>query len=102
MRTRGFEWLAAQGKTRGFSVDPDHVRVHDYRRHEITRTRKGRRGRGHSDNPLHATLDFDGVLTVTDPERFRRASPQGLGSSRTWGCGLMLIDTSTCACRVAA
>lgn len=102
VRTRGFEWLAAQGTTRGFSVEPEHVRVHDYRRHEITRARKRRRGHGHSDNPRYTTLDFDGVLTITHPERFLRGIAAGFGSSRTWGCGLMLIDTSACACRAAA
>ena len=102
VRTRGFEWLKTQGGARGFSVAPHEVRIHDYRRHEITRRSKRGRRRGRSGNPRYATLDFDGVLTVTDPDRFRRAVAAGFGSSRTWGCGLMLIDTSPAATRTAA
>ena len=105
VRTRGFEWIAAQGAAKGFSVEPEHVRIHDYRRHEITRRKKRGRRHGRADNPRYATLDFDGVLTVTDPDRFRRGIAAGFGSSRAYGCGLMLIDTTaaaTAATRAAA
>ena len=100
VRTRGFSWLAAQGAAKGFTVEPGEVRIHGYRRHEIARRhRHGQRG---PNNPRYATLDFEGVLTVTDPRKLLRAIASGFGSSRTWGCGLMLIRTGTDAVRASA
>ena len=100
MRTRGFSWLAAQGAAKGFAVEPGEVHIHSYRRHEIAR--RGRRGHRRPDNPRYATLDFEGVLTVTDRTKLLRAIADGFGSSRTWGCGLMLIRTGADAIRTAA
>ena len=100
VRTRGFSWLAAQGAAKGFTVEPGEVRIHGYRRHEIPRRR--RRGQRRSNNPRYATLDFEGVLTVTDRTKLLRAIATGFGSSRAWGCGLMLIRTRTDAARAAA
>ena len=37
------------------------------------------------------TLDFGGILTVVDPERFIEALYQGVGSAKAFGCGLMLV-----------
>lgn len=37
-----------------------------------------------------STLDYEGVLTVTDPERFIVMLNSGLGKARAFGCGLML------------
>jgi CRISPR system Cascade subunit CasE len=36
-------------------------------------------------------LDFEGVLEVTDPDRFVDAVAQGFGRAKGFGCGLMLI-----------
>lgn len=91
VRTRGFSWIEAQGRTKGFDVEPAEVRIHGYRRHEIER-----RGRG-KNNPRYATLDFEGVLTVTNRSRLLRAIAAGFGSSRTWGCGLMLVEPAPAA-----
>jgi len=38
-----------------------------------------------------STVDFQGILTVTDPELFRKALYEGLGKSKAFGCGLMLV-----------
>ena len=100
MRTRGFSWLAAQGAAKGFAVEPGEVHIHSYRCHEIAR--RGRRGHRRPDNPRYATLDFEGVLTVTDRTKLPRAIASGFGRSRTWGCGLMLIRTGADAIRAAA
>ncbi|MCY4122489.1 MAG: type I-E CRISPR-associated protein Cas6/Cse3/CasE [Acidobacteria bacterium] len=100
VQSRGFSWLASQGAAKGFSVEPGEVRIHGYRRHEIARP--ARRGRRRRDNPRYATLDFEGVLTVTDRAKLLRAIATGFGSSRTWGCGLMLVRTGADAVRTAA
>ena len=100
VQTRGFSWLAAQGAAKGFAVEPGEVRIHSYRRHEIARP--NRPGQKHRNNPRYATLDFEGVLRVTDRTKLLRAIAAGFGSSRTWGCGLMLIRTGADAIRAAA
>lgn len=92
VQTRGFSWLEAQGRAKGFAVDPGEVHIHSYRRHEIERRNK----RG-ANNPRYATLDFEGVLTVTNRSKLLRAIATGFGSSRTWGCGLMLIEPAPAA-----
>lgn len=38
-----------------------------------------------------ATLDFEGILTVTDPARFRSALLTGIGPAKAFGCGLLLV-----------
>ena len=99
VRTRGFSWLAGQGAAKGFAVEPGEVRIHGYRRHEIARLT--RRGQRRPDNPRYATLDFEGVLRVTDRTKLLGAIAAGFGSSRTWGCGLMLIRSETDAALAA-
>ncbi len=37
------------------------------------------------------TMDFRGILTVTDSDQFANTLMQGLGKAKAFGCGLMLI-----------
>lgn len=38
-----------------------------------------------------SSVDFEGSLEVTDPERFRHTLAEGIGRSRAFGCGLWLV-----------
>lgn len=38
-----------------------------------------------------STLDFEGVLEVTDPELFVQKIHEGIGRSKAFGCGLLMI-----------
>ncbi len=38
-----------------------------------------------------STLDFDGTLTVKDPDRFVAALIEGIGPAKGFGCGLLLV-----------
>ncbi|EHL5171358.1 type I-E CRISPR-associated protein Cas6/Cse3/CasE [Escherichia coli] len=38
-----------------------------------------------------SSVDYTGMLTVTDPGLFVQRLSQGYGKSRAFGCGLMLI-----------
>ena len=38
-----------------------------------------------------AIVEFEGVLTVTDPQRFLISLGRGFGRAKAYGCGLMLI-----------
>jgi len=78
----GRSWLARQGAAHGFTPDED-VAVERYDTRRIPRD-KG--------DPIEfGVLDFQGVLTVTDPARLLAALAQGLGRARAFGCGLLLI-----------
>jgi len=38
-----------------------------------------------------AVIDFEGFLTVTDPNLFVASLVCGIGRAKAYGCGLMLI-----------
>lgn len=78
----GRAWLAGQGGRHGFAPEAE-VGVDGYDSLRIPRD-----GRA----PIRfGVLDFQGVLTVTDPTLFLGALSRGLGHARAFGCGLLLI-----------
>ena len=84
IRQAGLTWLARQAATAGFAFQSNEVAVEGYELHHITRRR--------SIPPLRfSSIDFDGEFTVTDPEALMEAVQRGLGASKGFGCGLMLI-----------
>jgi len=98
----GRAWLARQGAAHGFQPDGE-VAVDGYETMRLPRD-DAKRPQGIAGGPSDArparkrpepirygVLDFEGVLTVTDPTRFLAALPQGFGRARAFGCGLMLI-----------
>ncbi len=79
----GTAWLEARAQRLGFAIDPRLVRCEGYRQHRLTR------GRG---KPVRfSTVDMEGLLTVTDPERFAKTLVTGVGPSKAFGCGLLLV-----------
>jgi CRISPR system Cascade subunit CasE len=79
----GRTWLARQGQRHGFVIDRN-VAVDGYESVRLPRPGGAR--------PLaFSTVDFDGVLTVTNPEAFLAQLFMGFGHARAFGCGLMLI-----------
>jgi CRISPR system Cascade subunit CasE len=95
IETAGRKWLGAQGARCGFSlasprdsVDGDAsrsaLRIDGYRVLRPPRPSKGPQMR-------IAILEFEGVLTVTDPNVFIAALGRGFGRAKAYGCGLMLI-----------
>jgi len=83
-QSAGYEWLAAKAERAGFSVHQELVRVDGYRQHQL---RKGK-----NKHPIQlSTMDFTGILTVTDPDLFVTALFGGIGPAKGFGCGLLLI-----------
>jgi len=83
VREAGFEWLAAQAVGSGFAVARDHVSIDRYEQHRIARPGSA---------PLSfSTLDFEGMLQVTDPGDLVSRIELGFGAARAYGCGLMLV-----------
>lgn len=73
-------WMKARGVTNGFELQSSEV--NGYRWHALPE--KGR-GAGFS------SVDYTGVLKVTDPSSFKNALRNGLGPAKAFGCGLLLI-----------
>lgn len=75
-------WLARKGEAHGFAFLPDEVRT-------IPRPRQyfikgGTLG-------LHAGVEFQGRLRVTDPARFAEAFARGIGSAKAFGFGMLVL-----------
>lgn len=92
----GQQWLSAQGEKQGFKLLDLMVSNHQFHQHKKSAA---------SHHRQFASLDFEGSLEITDPEKFIKAmytgltnrDPKvdamirGLGRSKAFGCGLMLI-----------
>ena len=81
---KGFEWLARQGESAGFGIEARNMTVEGYDQHHIYRARL-------KTAMMYSTLDFEGILTVNDPDALMSSIAQGFGSTKAYGCGLMLI-----------
>lgn len=74
------EWLRSRGSKNGFDLEK--VVETSYRWHALPN--KNRKA-GFS------SLDYEGLLRVTNPEQFKEMLTKGLGPSKAFGCGLMLV-----------
>ncbi len=74
----------SRARRAGFRTDPASLSVERYERHQFKKPSTGR-------SIVIVTADLRGVLEVTDPDAFRRALFNGLGPSKAFGCGLMLV-----------
>ena len=84
IREEGSNWLSSRAERFGFEFEPQRLRVDGYQRHRFF---KGKGGRQVS----LSAVEFNGVLTVTDPRLFLEALYKGVGPAKTFGCGLMLV-----------
>lgn len=85
-------WLEKKGTQNGFSVDPALSRV-VYSKWLNFRKREDDMNSVQSAKAEVTVKEavFEGVLTVTDPEKFRQALISGIGRSKAYGMGLMTI-----------
>jgi CRISPR system Cascade subunit CasE len=74
-------WLMQRAENAGFELAAQ-PQISGYRQHAIRR--KGQEIR-------FSSVDYEGVLTVSAPEQFAETLYRGLGRSRAFGCGLMLV-----------
>ncbi|MCX6696527.1 MAG: type I-E CRISPR-associated protein Cas6/Cse3/CasE [Methanoregula sp.] len=80
----GFVWLAQKGEANGFSIRSEDIRTDGYLQHRFKKTR--------GDHEIRiSTLDFTGLLMVTDPDQFVQALFTGIGPAKGFGCGMMMI-----------
>ena len=84
VRDSCIQWLRKRAAVNGFSFKEEEVLAEGYRRRRFLRSR--------SEKPvIYSSVDFQGVLTVSDPDRFKSMLMEGVGKSKAFGCGLMLI-----------
>ena len=83
VREHGFAWLERQARKAGFGIEPQGVQIDGYEQCRVAR-RAG-------EHMSYSTLDFTGVLTVSEPTAFLPALANGFGAAKAYGCGLMLI-----------
>ena len=81
---QGLAWLQRQAAKAGFFVKSGEVNVDGYEQHRVSRKKSPRA-------MSFSTLEFEGILAVSDPSAFLAAITRGFGASKTYGCGLMLI-----------
>ena len=74
------QWLVKRGAANGFHIET--IQATGYRWHALPE--KGRRA-GYS------SMDYEGVLTVTEPEAFSELLNKGIGPSKAFGCGLLMV-----------
>jgi CRISPR system Cascade subunit CasE len=79
----GCAWLAAQGAQNGFYL-PNQIVVSGYNKFKLPRP-------GKREKIEINTLEFTGILEITDPVKFLAKLASGFGRARAFGCGLMLI-----------
>lgn len=83
VQEEGLAWLEERTERYGFALVPERTRVDTYRKLEFSASN------GH---PVTiATFDYQGALRVTDPDRLREALFEGIGPSRAYGCGMMMV-----------
>ena len=75
----GQQWLKSRAEKRGFNVLA--LQTTGYRWNALPE--KGR-------SAGYSSLDYEGILQVTDADLFNAVLKEGLGASRSFGCGLMM------------
>ncbi len=84
VQERGLVWLEGQAHKTGFAVRASEVTIDGYRQHRIRRN-------GAASTMSFSSLDFDGVLEISDPAALLAGIGRGFGAAKAYGCGLMLI-----------
>jgi CRISPR system Cascade subunit CasE len=77
------EWIQRQGIAHGFSVEQDTFQVVAHYRERIPRRSAA--------PALINCGELVGLLVVTDAQAFGRCLSEGLGASRSFGCGLLEV-----------
>ena len=78
----GRDWLLERAERWGLSIKPESLLQNSYRQHRLRRK---------SHNIEYSSLDYQGIAQVNDPGRLRTALLEGVGHSKGFGCGLLLV-----------
>lgn len=80
----GLEWLESRSEKYGFTFDRSFLKIKSYVQHKIIKP--------NASKPIcFSTLDYSGILTVTNPVIFLNALYHGIGKCKAFGCGLIIL-----------
>jgi CRISPR system Cascade subunit CasE len=83
IQSEGLAWLRRQGAAAGFEFDDGGIAVDGYEPLTI---------RDNAKNALRlSVIEFDGMLTVREPDSFVAKLARGFGRGKAFGLGLMLV-----------
>ncbi len=78
-------WLVNRAEQNGFLVNPNELLIDGYLQHRFSKKKSGK-------EITFSSVNYAGILQVNDPEVFvEKALYKGLGASKAFGCGLMLV-----------
>lgn len=78
------DWFIRKGTLNGFEpVNGPELLISSYRHHESYKAGVHK--------IVYSSVDIDGYVRVTDPDRFRQMLFRGLGSAKGFGCGMFMI-----------
>jgi CRISPR system Cascade subunit CasE len=80
----GVRWLKEKGMKNGFTVENNQVLTGAYRQHSFRQGMKNHQ-------VTISTLDFTGLLEVTDPKLFLSGLMNGIGPAKGFGCGMLMV-----------
>jgi CRISPR system Cascade subunit CasE len=84
IQSEGVRWLREKGKGNGFVVDDNQVLAGAYRQYAFRQ--------GPKNNQVSiSSIDFTGLLSVTDRARFLTALMTGIGPAKGFGCGMLMV-----------
>ena len=78
----GRDWLLSRAAQWGLAIRADSLMQNGYRQQRLKR--KGK-------HIEFSTLDYQGIAQVSDPDLLRQALLEGVGHSKGFGCGLLLV-----------
>lgn len=83
MEAAARNWLQTRAEGFGFTL-PVAPEVGAYRQHALSKKEGGQPIR-------YSSVDYEGLLEVTEPELLKRALQEGIGRAKAFGCGLLLL-----------
>lgn len=85
IQEKGMKWLVNKGLLHGFAVKNWDVAIGNDWEYEVKVNAEDR-------HPfLIRTLDFEGILEVVNAEDFKAVMFKGIGSAKSFGCGLLSV-----------
>jgi len=82
MHKAALDWLVGRAKNWGLEIHVRTVVMKNYRQHSFS---------GRDKKVSFSVLDYSGLATVVNPEELLLALTRGVGSARSYGCGLLLV-----------
>jgi CRISPR system Cascade subunit CasE len=84
------DWFLSRSESWGFHVEDEQLLLEEYRKHEFSKSNKPGSTRKQK-LIVFNSLNFKGILTVKDSAKFKESLCRGIGRSKAFGCGLLLI-----------